>query len=414
MSENPLKQGLYSTITQQGIIASSSYLDTDLIREFQENAENPSISAQCVAGGTNEINYDCLQGDLIFGLKNCRNSDIADAEDKEMGIVSVPGFHWGKYCSQQEAEDQFYFIGVALTEQRLTSPLDSNTYDPDHGMAHAVAGGLSVINTGPRPFYPGNLVAWKIPDLPYHPKSKDAVFRGGQTINPMARGGNPATKFTFEIVPFDYSDFSVQFAGSFAAFQETRDNNGISDIPYEWTLCNNEHGAKRNFSNIQDQALSFKFGLLGSSLRVIEALIRRGYLSIGNGVGTTDLDARNSAAGLAERIGLFETNANPANDSVIMEALSDVFMMNISNGDPLRNAAETRFGGTDLILETAMSVPANTAEAKYDRLRLHALDQLVQGIALAWHSKTEKILGRAFNCAATSDTLDVCFGHYAL
>jgi len=320
--------------------------------------------------------------------------------------------HWGSCCSQQELEDQFYFLGTALTEQRISSPLDSGTYDPDHGFATLVAGCHSVINNSDRPFYPGNLVQWRLPPAPFHPKSNDAVFQGGDVINHANRYGTSATQFKVQLIPFSYSDFSVQFAGAFAAMQETKAMNGINDVPYEWTLCNHDQSGRRQFSNVQDQGLAFKYGLTGVALTMIEALVDKGLLQ-GNGA-----NGKAVAIHIAGELGLFEKpgqNRN-AKDTLLQECLADVFMQNISNGDPLRTGAEARyqaaFGSPTIV---AQSIPIeNNVESNYARLRMHALDQLVQGIAVAWHSKTEKIIGRAFNCAATSDTLDVCFGHFAL
>lgn len=404
-------QNMNNPIPVQGAVVWKSALDYDTIRTFQENSDNPSLSAQCYPGGSNQENHDCWTGDIIMGLKNCRNADIAETEGTELGIVGVGGLRWGDYCSQEEMESQFYFIGTALTEMRLSNPLDSTTSDPDHGMAHLICGTHSTINNGPFPFYPGNLVCWRCPPAPFHPKAnKDtALFQNGDQINHANKWGTSATQFKFELVPLDPTDFSVQFAGSFAALQQSKADNGISDIPYEWTLCNNDV-SRRQFSNLQDQALAFKFGLGGVAMTFIESLIRQGILSV-NGPQQA-ASAHQQAISLAAYVGLFDTKDNP--NSPFMQAMADVFMMNISNGDDARRGAENRFREeVGDVFSIATKIPSTDAE-RYTRLRLHALDQLAQGLAIAWHSKTEKIIGRAFNAAATSDTLDVCFGHFAI
>lgn len=415
---NALLQNGNNPVAIAGAIPTKGFLDMDVIREFQQNAENPMLAGQTFPGGLNDVNFDVFASYLSFGRKDTHTSDVADGEPNEMGIVSVAGLYWGQYCSQREMEDPWYWQGVATTEQRLTNPLDSNTNDPDHGYAMITAGTHSIINNGPRPFFAGNLVAWQMPRAPFHSRSSGGLFNDGSLINKTARYGMPSSTFQFEVVPFDYTDFSVQFAAAFAAFTIPYNQNGIVDVPLSKALPNSSYQQPRSHSCIQDEALSYKFGLSAVALSFIETLVRKGVLSVtpaAQAVAVPEQDAHTAVQNLGAELGLF-SNA-PATNALLTECMADLFLTNINCGDDDRKNAERRFaavtGGKDLLTIATQSVETG-AEAGYNRLRLHGLDMLVQGIASSWHSKTEKIIGRAMNCAAQSDTLDVVFGHHTL
>lgn len=398
-------QGLYSPTMEQGIIASKGFLDYDLIRTFQENAENPSIASCCYPGGGNEENHGAMQGDLSFGRKDTANSDMANGESNEQGVVAVAGLHWGAYCSQREMEDDFYFQGVVTSESRLINPLESNTGDPEHGYSMAMAGTKSIINNGPMPFYPRTHVAWRIPPAPFHPRADGDLFNGGSSINKTARYGTPPTQFRFEVVPFDYSDFSVPFSAAFAAMSNPKSMNGIKDIPLAHSLPNTSHYQARKYSCIQDDALSFRNGLSAVALVFINRLSKAGVLPEG-------IDA----AVIGERLGLF-AKGEPTEEqhNLLMACMADLFLTNINNGDSLRTEAQTRFQNeTGVSVVDAATTNPETPAQGWARLRVHGLDMLVQGIAGSWYSKTSKIIGVSMNSAATADTLDVTLGHFAL
>ncbi len=105
-------------------------MDFTLITEYQGNAEDPRTSQYCYPGGGQAINHDAMPGDTSFGQKDVRNAEVMDGEPNELGIVSVAGLYWGKYASQREMEDDFYWQGIVTTESRLTNPLDSASGDP--------------------------------------------------------------------------------------------------------------------------------------------------------------------------------------------------------------------------------------------------------------------------------------------
>jgi len=87
-------------------------------------------------GGQQDINHDAMPGDLSFGMKNVRNSEVnihtnhvsfvlnqkkkvVDGEPNELGIVSVAGLNWARYCSQREMEEDFYFQVVKKEREKL-------------------------------------------------------------------------------------------------------------------------------------------------------------------------------------------------------------------------------------------------------------------------------------------------------
>jgi hypothetical protein len=272
---NPMLQNLNNPVPGLGVIPGKCSLDFNLISEYQKNAEDPRTSLFCYPGGQTPQNHDCMPGDTSFGQKDVRNAEVMDGEPNELGIVSVAGLNFGRYCSQREMEDDFYWQGVVTTESRLTNPLDGITGDPDHGYGKVSlrdekisrfffiligtgrAGTFSVINNGWKTIYAGNYVCWQFPAAPFHPKGDVYNFNGGETINHLARYGTPPTQFRPEYVPFDHSDFTVQFSAAFAAMSVPKSQNGVSDLGFVASLPNvNGYPDSKPHSGIQ---VSFRF-----------------------------------------------------------------------------------------------------------------------------------------------------------
>ncbi|MBX9637254.1 MAG: hypothetical protein K2Q45_06855 [Nitrosomonas sp.] len=408
---NPMLQNRNNPMAVLGAIPTKGFLDRDTVRQFQQNAENPHLAPQCFPGGLNDINHDILEGYLSFGKRDTHTSDVAQGEADEQGVVSVSGLCWGEKCSQRELEDEWYFQGVATTEERLTNPLDGTTSDPESGYAMITVGTHSIINNGPRAFFPGNLVTWQIPRAPFHSRGDGRLFNDNSLINKTARFGVPNTTFHFEVAPFDYTDFSVPLAAAFAAQTIPYSDNGIADVPFSKALPNTSYQQARPHSCLQDDALALKFGTAAIALSFIETLLRNGMLEVpGAAAGAT---AHTKAQGIAQLLGLFD--AKPDKNALLLECQADLFLNNANNGDENREAAVRRLeedAGQDF--SSIATQPVDLPKDAYNRLRLHALDLMIQGIAGSWKSKTEKIIGVAKNCAAVSDTLDVVFGHHTI
>jgi hypothetical protein len=416
-------QGSMNPVALQGVISSKGFIDSDLVHEFQQNAADPRIAAKCYPGGQDEINHNLLPGDLSFSQKCVRNGDVGDGEPNELGVSSVAGLCWGNYCSQREMEDDYYLSGVVTTESRLTNPLDSTTSDPNHGYGMIVAGTHTVINNGPYPFYPGTPIAWRFPPAPIHPKANGDLFNGGSTVNMLARQGAPTGQFRPELVPFDPLDFSVHMAAAFAAITSDQGEGGVADVPFSKAMPGSDMGrstgaSSRPWSCIQDEALSYKYGLAGIGLTMVETLIRQGVLQVTNNVPNLNATAAASAlahaaaSDLAGQLGLWNTAG--AAQGPLREFFADLMLKNIGCGDPARTAAVQRFyeatGGREFY-KIATEAP-QTTEQMYARLRAHQCEMLTQGLGSSWNSKTSKIVGRALAYAAPADSLHAVWGHH--
>jgi hypothetical protein len=420
-----MQQGSMNPMPVLAAISTKGFLDYDLVREFQSNAEDPRIAAKCYPGGQGEINHDVMTGDTAFGQKCVRNSDVPDGEPNELAIVSVAGLCWDRYCSQREMEDDYYWVGVCVTESRLTNPLDSTTSDPPHGFGMIVAGTHTVVNNGPYPFYPGTPIAWRFPPSPIHPKANGSgLFNGGSTVNMLARQGAPTSQFKPEYVPFDPLDFSVHMAAAFAAITSDQNEGGVADVPFSKAMPGSDMGrstgaSSRPWSCIQDEALSYKYGLAGIGLTMVETLIRQGVLQVTGNAPNLNSTLQDSTAAhvaavqLSATLGLWAPPAAGAAQAPLREFLADVMLKNIGCGDPARTAAVQRFydaTGREFY-KIATEAPQTDAQM-YARLRAHQCEMLTQGLGSSWNSKTSKIVGRSLAYAAPADSLHAVWGHH--
>lgn len=412
-----MQQGLQNPIAGMGIVPTKGFLDFDFIARCQANAEDPRIAATCYPGGSTDQNHDAMPGDTSYGFKNVRNTYVAQGEPNELGFVSVAGLNWGQYCSQREMEEQIYWQGVVTTESRLTNPLDSATGDPEHGYGMIKAGTVSVINNGHKTIYAGNLIAWQLPAAPFHPRSGGRPFNDGSTINALARQGTPTGQFRPEYVPFDPTDFSVQLAAAFAAMVETSDNGGISDKGLVSAFPSLNGYEEKPNTGIQDEAAAYKYAFAGIALSVVETLLRNGLLvaPAAQTAGVSPAEAQAAAGRIAQSIGLWSYDV--AEQGILLEAMGDIFMEHIAPIDARRNEAVVRFRQglpANVDAETFAMGEPETPEHMYARLRYHTLEMLTQGITSSWHSKTSKIVARALNTAAPTETTHLLLGHVAL
>ncbi len=419
-----MRQGCKNPVFVLGAIPVKAFLDDGLINEWRANADSPTRAAKSYPGANGPYNHDAMPYMSSFGNKGVRGIDGEDLDSASVGVVALCGLYWEKYCTQRHMEDDFWWQGIVTTESRISNPMDGTTGDPPHGYGMVMAGTHSVVNNGPRTFYPGVLIAWRFPPAPFKSYSNangnETEFNGGSAININARHGEPPTQWTPQYVPFDPTDFSSQVAAAFASITTSSafDQDGISDMPYTKALPHlmGDTGC-RPWSNIQDEAISYKYGLAAPGLTMVETLLRRGELQPGPGAGNGNaIVAHQQAAAIADKIGLFDTD--DSKQDVLREFLADFMLQHISYTDTAGKEALDRFeeanGGHD-VRKVASSVPDKTGDTTYyASLRAHGVDILLQGITSSWHSKTSKIVGRATNTAATKDTLDALWGHFKL
>lgn len=390
-----------------GVIPGKFMLDHQTIDERKANAEDPAIAIDCYPGGADDENHNAMPGDLAFGRRHVRDVEMMDGEPNELGTVSVAGLHYGEYDSQRAMESEFYFLGVVTSEQRLLNPFDRNTPDANNGSATGRVGTFSVVNNGAKAFYPGDYVMWRFPDCK---KTPGLAGQQPPVVNQRARYGASPHQFKPEIVPFDPTDLTVDLAGAYSAIMASDARNGVSNISFEKSLPNTGGDVRnaRPFTCLQDEALSYKFGLMGVCLTFMECMIRNGLVSVTNALQGES--AKDQALRLTQEIGLFSTEDR--DQTLMREALADIFLTSIGDEIDQRNGAIVRFrdGGHGDPNQVAVQTPI-TLDAQYARLRVHLMQILTNGISGSVDSSRSKIIGRAMNSAAPGDTTHILFGH---
>lgn len=399
---NPMLMNNNNPVAGLGIIPGKAMLDDDLVECRKQNAKDPLRAITCYPGGESDINHNIMIADLLFGRRGTRNVEVMDGEPNELVTASVAGMSWAEYMSQREMEEDFYFVGVSAGEEKLENPYDLNTVDARNGVGTVRVGTMSVVNNGPETFFPGDLVMWRWPDCGLTP----GVNLNGEALDPInqrARYGAPPTQFKPEIVPFHPEDLSVDLAGIYSAMSVTQGNGGIADIPYKDTLCNVPNARNtKPWSCLQDEAISFKFGLLGVGLVMLQTLAREGKITFPEG---------HNFSSILTDLGLFEDNPGPMN-SLVRDIMADLFLKEIGAEHGDKDAAITRFAqDTDLKAYDAAVKSPQSAMEQYARLRIHLLSTLTEGIVMCNNSHRSKIIGRCMSASAPGDTTDILFGH---
>jgi len=406
MDRNPMLQGLQNPMMEIGVISGKGAHDEDLLAQCERNANNAAISLYCYPGGNQPINHDVMPGMTVVGMKNVR---LPESDVFEIGLGSVAGVCWDNWCSQRAMEADFYWQGIATTEQRRTKPLDSTTDDPPMGYGTLRAGTKSIINNSWKTIYCGDRICWRFPKAPFHPKSKDenGQFRNGDPINYLARQGDALTRFGIEYESYDATDFSLQMSAAYAALTVTQAQGGVQDMAYQeaFPWAAGGPGVRdRPWSSLQEEAVAYKFGLWGVALTLIRALNKNG------------VNLNQSAAGIAAEIGLFGNAPNPA----VMEGIADLMLDKLSPADPQRDEAHQRFreyNGVGEVHDARVFAATPGSEGSYPReffanLQTHALDMLAVGFTSALEAKRAQCVGVALSSAAPADTMHVMWGHF--
>lgn len=445
MDRNPMLQNLMNPTPGMGIIPGKCMLDWTIVQEHMKNAEDPAIARSCYPGGAKDINHDVMFGDFSFGLKCVRNGEVMEGEPNELGIVSLAGLYTEAYHSHRSMEDQWYCNGLAMTECRVSNPLDSTTSDPDHGYATARAGTVNTNNNGPYMFYPGMLGCWRFPMsrmATYHNVPDFDSTKDFEPINKLARGGTPNTQFKPEIVPFDYTDFATHISGGFATMRHPKTSSmgrGISDMLFRDFFKYSCIEGIPAVSCDQEEASGYKYGKTGIVLAGVEVLIQKGFLqftkefadAIAAAKGNNTYVTANAAGPkpvadkptlatdmihLANAIGLWSTKE--AEQKVIYEMFANMFFSDLGETSFAKTASKEFIAnvcdGNDrrkIMLQLDLD---NDPKRNYQKLRLHLSKFDEAALVGGWHSKTSKILGRAMNAAAPGDTMHFLLGHFCL
>jgi hypothetical protein len=214
-------------------------------------------------------------------------------------------------------------------------------------------------------------------------------------------------------------------AAAYEAITSNAAEGGVSDFPYPTAVPSlTGYQGERPHDGIQEEAISYKYGIAAIGLSFVETLIRRRVLelttdAINKGIGQTFNANANAAPGtahatasnIAEALGLWQIDAG--NQAPIRECIADVMFNNISGLNREGNDARTRFeNASGQVSRTiATKTPVNNAE-NYASLRVHAMNLMVQGISGSWDSAQSRKVGRALNASAPQDDLHCLFGHF--
>lgn len=429
---NRMLQGNVQPVMVQGAISGKGITDVDLINQFMANDANPRTKPFCYAGGGNPINHNIMQYDTVIGMRNVRELEGFDGEPAELAICGLGGLNWQNYCSQRQMEDDFYWIGVVTTESRLYNPSDPTTADAiEQGFGFIRCGTITVQNNGGGNFYPGDPVAYRFPLAPFAPRQYNELA-SDIALNSTARAGRPPSQWQVEYVRFNPLDLTAQMAAAYEAITSNAAEGGISDFPYPTAVPSlTGYPGERPHDGIQEEAISYKYGIAAIGLSFVETLIRRGVLqapaedtdllkaawdNAGSQIPDRQVVAAQNAHGGAVRIanvlGLWDTNRG--NQAYIRECIADVMFNNISGLNAEGKAAHDRFlaaSGFPDVRTIATSTPTNPG-ANYASLRVHAMNLMVQGISGSWDSAQSRKVGRALNASAPQDDLHCLFGHF--
>lgn len=418
---NRMLQGNVMPVSVVGAISGKGLLDTELIRQFKANSANPRTKPFCYPGGEDPINANVMQYDTAIGMRNVRELDGFDGEPAELAVVGVGGLNWSQYCSQAQMQRDYYWLGIVTTESRLFNPYDPSTMDAIHqGFGFIRAGTHTVANNGPSNFYPGDRICWRLPPAPFHPKSNDNSIM--PALNEINRAGRPPTQWQAEYVPFDPLDMTTHMASAYALMKVNADSGGVKDLAYANALPH-----LTGFSNIrphdplQEEAISYKFGIVAIGLAFVQALADRGAITFNVNIGAPgdqrDMQTNFEAcARLVNTLGLNDPSqrGNEGRD-ILHSILADVMMSDISPIDLEGQEAKGRFNNATRGLlggfEPAFGAPTNPSQL-YASMRYHAMSLITQGLAGSWDDAHNSIVGRAFNASAPGDDLHALWGHF--
>lgn len=322
---------------------------------------------------------------------------------------------------------------------------DQRAQDPDHGYAILRAGTCSIINNGPYMFYPGQYICWRFPAGPRSTYALDTVatpdgsvlpepgfldpdtFVAGEGfINQRARGGQPATQWLPQVVPFDYTDFTAQISAAYEALKVSRNDPsspGVADILFREFFARGGTPETHALLAGQEDAGGYKFGDIGKVLAGVEALAAAGYIRLADvgaafapvPLGQPRVELARRVADLATEIGMW--SVDPNEQRTLRSILANVYFPDLLNDEDVRDWA-SNFEAAFLAPEQMSARQAltrinldNDPLANYRQLRL-SLTRLSEGARSgAYFSKTSKIIGRAIGYAAQQDTLPALIGN---
>lgn len=375
--ENPMRQSIRTPIMSMGVIPGKVHLDWVHVEQAMRNAEDAHTAQECYPGGSKDVNHDVMPGDLSIGWKDVRDPM---GGFNELGFVSLNGFYMGGNKTQREAEDSVYPQGIVTTECRVSDPMgNSSAQDPDHGYALVKAGTAPTLNNGPKMIFPNNFVAMRFPPsaLNTFMSTSDNDNKWGNGTNQRARMGTFSSQIRPELVPFDYTDFSIHYDSAYAAMKRTSAKNGIQDISLESMLARRQgsYADVPQFSAEQEEAIGHYWSLVN----IIAAIV----------------ESEKTAEQLLTAV---LTDSSTVNTDVL-NVFKLAFYSSINNG-----AEETK-----TLREKIFNTNPN-----YKKLRALGSTLHSGHVMGNYYSKTSKIIGKSMNGAGPSETMDLLLGHFCL
>lgn len=383
--ENPMRQSIRTPIMSMGVIPGKVHLDWVHVEEAMRNAEDAHTAQDCYPGGSKDVNHDVMPGDLSIGWKDVRDPM---GGFNELGFVSLNGFYMGGNKTQREAEDSVYPQGIVTTECRVSDPMgNSSAQDPDHGYALVKAGTAPTLNNGPKMIFSNNFVAMRFPPSALNDfiSTSDNDNKWGNGTNQRARMGTFSSQIRPELVPFDYTDFSLHYDSAYAAMKRTSSKNGIQDISLANMLARRQgsYADVPHFSAEQEEAIGHYWSLVN----IIAAIVESGETA--QNLLTRALDANgvhNDVANIFQR----------------------AFYSSINNAD----AGNVKTKREEKIADLNTSDPSKSVSYR----KLRALGSTLHSghVMGNYYSKTSKIIGKSMNGAGPSETMDLLLGHFCL
>ncbi len=282
-----------------------------------------------------------------------------------------------------------------------------------------------------------------------NPAVDESGFNAAETINKRARMGEPPTQFRPELVPFDYTDFTVLLAGAYATMQTSKNDTspGIADIPFHEFNRRDGVNDAYAFSGDQEEAAGHKYGRIVGGLAMLEILLQYGLVSVdvsvSNAIATLNSQASTkqqrddvfktlaqrraasqvdrtaaigAASNIATLIGLWETDVS--RQGVLLDVFANMYFNDLYEDgrvSRVKGDFETYCGGPELARKIVQqSNLANDHADNYKKARLLSSKYTEGALVGNWFSKTSQIIGRSMNSCAPGDTLHVLAGHFNL
>jgi hypothetical protein len=427
MDRNVMLQGMMNPIMSVGVIPGKCQADWTWIQEAMANADDPATAQNCIPGGAKDVNHDIMPGDLSFGLKQVRNPAMMEGEPNELGIVSMSGLDTSLYSSARSIEDQFYFQGFVATPCRVSGHhMDESTNDPDHGYATVRAGTCNTINNGTKTFYPGQYITTQMPAW------KDKTSYGNEytdpenpSVNQLARMGTPNGQWKWEVVPFDYTDFSLQLTSAYATMRFPSGspyNPGIANMLFADFFKVDYLAEVPSYSTEAEEASGHKYGCIGTVLAGVETLAHLGYITINNALTPLNTPDEKKVASekvrdMSAKLGLWNKEEQSADALDFLKIFANIHMADLFEGAKHVQDAKKHFQeafGKSVEEVGKSALYGNDTTQNYLKLRAQ-LSKFTSGHLVGnWYSKTSKIVGKCLNVAAPSDTMHVMAGHFTL